>query len=53
MRAALAFMPTSSAPDAAPVTNSASASIGTDVASPGSVVVAANTAQEIATARPP
>src|SRR5579884_1258804 len=53
MRAALALMPTSSAPEAAPVATSASASSGSDEARPGRVVAAAKAAHATATARAP
>ena len=53
MRAAFELMPTSSTPDAAPVSTSAAASAGTESASPGSAVAAAKAAHASATARPP
>ena len=46
-------MPTSSAPDAAPVKTSATASPSTDDASPGRSTATANAAHETATARVP
>ena len=52
-RPAFALMPTSSAPEAPPATSSASASSGSEPARPGSVVAAAKTAPETATARLP
>src|SRR5581483_4052290 len=53
MRAACALMPTSSTPDAAPVSTSAPASTGSEVARPGRAAAPANAAHAHATARPP
>jgi hypothetical protein len=46
IRAAFALMPTSRMPEAAPVSTSAAASAGTEVAKPGTSVTAAKTAHD-------